>query len=1459
MWSRGLFRVHCLWLSYLLLLYEGGQCQPTLSLKQEGEDIFEGDSVTFDCQANDSDTWEYLWYKDGRIFHEDWHNSRTQMMKRVTVTDKGAYRCYTRRKADKSEALYSNPVQLHVSELFSSPTLSVTPLNPVWVTEFISLQCHVHLTNKTKDTALQYRFVRNNTTLTIRDLGQHNIKWASLEDAGNYYCEVVADRNGFSKRSSAVYVQVKAGKPKPRLSVSPSWTRFYIGEAMNLTCRTEDISSGWSYSWYKDNQEASLDLVIDTTDDGAVYALRRLTGSHSGEYRCRAARGNPLFHSDFSDPLVLLISDPPMASLTIVPQQTTFDTGEAVSLYCMVEGSPDKWLYYWYKGNTTSQISQLQTRSQKGKNYTVTSAALSDSGEYWCRASREDQSSYSRFSQPVQLHVYERPAAVLSLTMGWTQMFITEAVTFECNITGKYSKWHYKWYKDRKVINSSANNQLTIGSAAESDTGSYTCQGERAENPTKSQISEARNITVSVSLPRLSLTSPETNAYEGENFTLTCEVKGGTQGWKYDFFKGSQHDVLKRDSKLNVHTIQEATVSDSDTYWCQARRGPAQLKLNFSNALTLKVQERPRAEITSVQGWSDVFRNEKLILQCTGDKKYNNWRYRWYKNGEELQEGQGNGVAKGNTWAIDLINESHGGTYVCKGERSSRPTYTQRSKPFNVTVREKPPNTALILKPQQTPIFEGDMVTLSCEVDDSPAAGWRFWWFTNSNKSSIPTICKNGSQESKCTIQSVTLSYTAEYWCQAGRGEPPFYLNSSRPVVLQVHVAFDEPVLLLLTQWSVWIGEPISLHCKTQLKNMALRGHLQYRFYRNGTVWTQPGSQDTLTISSAEISDTGLYSCEVEATGTNVKKQSGTINVRVTDRPKLFLTMRPSWQVVYYGETVTLYCQMNIDIPGLQYQWYKDGERLQAPYAVGHKLESNICTISAIVWSDQGEYKCQAHTGKPSVQLYTSRPLLLNITEHPEVSFLQWPTWTVLFAGDTVTLNCRVNGNPLFKKFWWFMATANHLRQNLSCENIPSCSVTFSDKNQSGLYWCETEWGEKRSKAVSFTVTADMVALQTPPLPLTEGDNVTLECRTQYLTSYTTKVYHEDQERQPSVWYTRVKKEHEGRYKCVVFSGETLKASSEEVNITVRDFFSSVMLTSVQGLSVKKGEMVKLTCEVKNNSLQKLPVHYSFLKDGMVLSEGENITYTIMKMNESHAGNYTCVASIEHDIRKESVLQKICIAKPWWPMVAFAGGSVLVVLLIFLVSVWCVKRYKASEKLEVEETTYAIIEGLKTTKEETSPAGNEATNSVGQQLQNQDASVSAGNGGLYSVISRKRKTGFSQKMNVEPAYALINLMRRKRDRSSESGDADPNSPPYLNERRGQPAVAGAEIVYSTVSGNTSGVSGSSNDYYTEIDLQPHGSAAIKTSPFHKVRHNSRMSKRKKSLRRTMSEHHYEEI
>ncbi|XP_039599765.1 B-cell receptor CD22-like [Polypterus senegalus] len=583
------------------------------------------------------------------------------------------------------------------------------------------------------------------------------------------------------------------------------------------------------------------------------------------------------------------------------------------------------------------------------------------------------------------------------------------------------------------------------------------------------------------SQPILSL-KQEGDIFEGDSVTFDCQA-GDPDAWQYLWLRDGTNLHESWDNS-STQMIKRVTLADRGSYRCYIKRKADPIEELYSNTIELQVSERPAAEITSVRGWSDVFKNERLVLQCTGDKKYNDWSYRWYKNGEELQEGHGNGTAKGNTWSIDLINESHGGTYVCRGERSRRPTYTQRSKPFNVTVR---------------------------------------------------------------------------------------------------------------------------------------------------------------------------------------------------DRPMLFLTMRPAWQTVYYGEMVTLSCQMIAHIPGLQYQWYKDGDRLQAPYPIGHRVESHIYSISSVARSDQGEYKCQAYSGRPSVQLYASDPLMLKLTEHPEVS-LEWtPMWTVLFAGEDVTFSCRVEGDSQMKTFRWFVAAANNSKQTLSCENTPSCPVTFSDKNQSGLYWCETELGERRSKAVDFTVTADMVALQTPPLPLTEGDNVTFGCRTQNPTKYTAKVFHEDQEMLPSGGYFPVEKEHEGRYKCAVFSDQTLLNSSEELHIPVRDFFSSVTLSVFPGLFVSEGQTVNLTCEALKNSFLDLPVNYSFLHEGVLISAGTDAVYSLSNVKMNSFGTYSCIASSEHGIAKESAVLKIRLARDWSPIIRYAIGSVLLLCLIGVMTLIHIRTTEASD------------------------------------------------------------------------------------------------------------------------------------------------------------------------------------
>ncbi|XP_039879029.1 low affinity immunoglobulin gamma Fc region receptor II-like, partial [Simochromis diagramma] len=99
-----------------------------------------------------------------------------------------------------------------------------------------------------------------------------------------------------------------------------------------------------------------------------------------------------------------------------------------------------------------------------------------------------------------------------------------------------------------------------------------------------------------------------------------------------------------------------------------------------------------------------------------------------------------------------------------------------------------------------------------------------------------------------------------------------------------------------------------------------------------------------------------------------------------------------------------------------------------------------------------------------------------------------------------------------------------------------SCNISYIFMWDSGVYWCESREGPI-SNMVNLTVTGGSVILQSPVLPVMEGDDVTLLCKTKTTPSNLTAAFYKDGSlirKQPTGHMTiqHVSRSDEGLYKC---------------------------------------------------------------------------------------------------------------------------------------------------------------------------------------------------------------------------------------------------------------------------------------------------------------------------------------
>uniref|UniRef100_A0AAZ1XX13 Ig-like domain-containing protein n=1 Tax=Oreochromis aureus TaxID=47969 RepID=A0AAZ1XX13_OREAU len=161
------------------------------------------------------------------------------------------------------------------------------------------------------------------------------------------------------------------------------------------------------------------------------------------------------------------------------------------------------------------------------------------------------------------------------------------------------------------------------------------------------------------------------------------------------------------------------------------------------------------------------------------------------------------------------------------------------------------------------------------------------------------------------------------------------------------------------------------------------------------------------------------------------------------------------------------------------------------------------------------------------------------------------PSSSQFFKGDFVSLSCEEDDSSA----GWTLRTKNKITQcgdGWGRWSGSSCNITVYPWD-SGVYWCESREGPI-SNMVNLTVTGGSVILQSPVLPVMEGDDVTLLCKTKTTPSNLPAAFYKDGSlirKQPTGHMTiqHVSRSDEGLYKCDI-SGHGESPSSW---ITVTD------------------------------------------------------------------------------------------------------------------------------------------------------------------------------------------------------------------------------------------------------------------------------------------------------------------
>ncbi|XP_068110899.1 Fc receptor-like protein 5 [Hyperolius riggenbachi] len=555
---------------------------------------------------------------------------------------------------------------------------------------------------------------------------------------------------------------------KPIVTITPSWSYFYTGESVILTCNdgeTQD-ESDQNYYWYKDYK--------DIRWYGKQYAFTT-EEKHSGLYYCFGS-------GSYSNGVRLNINSKgssPAPSVSFDPGWGQIFTGERMTMKCNVQpGATWGGQYSWYRDEKLIE--------ENGEPYTIYSARSDDRGEYQCR---DGTGSYSF---PIKLDV-TKGNLILQAPPITVEGDTLHLRCHSRSIDNENKETYF--YKGNININppGQTGHTLSLNNVNPSMSGEYRCTKQiwdyqTHERKTSIFIEDLFRVAV--------INNGHDPVIEGDNVTLTCStwlhpLRQDTQ-LLYAFYRNGQKVLGFK--AFYEYRVVSAQLDDSERYTCEVKTSSGTVK-KTSAELLIEVEELNSPEITAHPSLP-VEEGRDVTLKCELVPEEIRVLYTFYKDFQIIQH-----ASVENIYEVHEAEAEDTGNYQCSIQYNS---LRKNSTSMHILVHYPVSGVNITICNSREDFTLGKSLRLICSVQMGTPLIFR-WLHNGKIVEEDPESFQLQNNGSVLYIPSLQRQHEGTYQCNVSSNTLPTSGRTSSavgeitiPQIMGSHQSGLSPILIIV-------------------------------------------------------------------------------------------------------------------------------------------------------------------------------------------------------------------------------------------------------------------------------------------------------------------------------------------------------------------------------------------------------------------------------------------------------------------------------------------------------------------------------------------------------------------------------------------------------------------------------------------------------------------------------------